>query len=175
MRSVIARWVEAEVIRRKQMGVSFHAIAEQLTQIGRGEAEPLVAFPPGLVFPPDYRINENACGRAFRNGFARLPNLEAEEMRKLDTERCEDIYRGLATGIMRGEPGSGAVAIRALAHKATINGYAAPAKIEVSGPAGGAIEIEDTTAPLSEEERKERALEIAKLLRDVGALPPDKS
>ena len=42
MRSVVARWVEAETIRRKQMGLSWDMIAEQITQVGRGLAQPAV-------------------------------------------------------------------------------------------------------------------------------------
>jgi hypothetical protein len=45
-------------------------------------------------------------------------------MRRLDTERIEDIYRGLVPGIMRGEPASCSAAVRSLEHKARINGYA---------------------------------------------------
>jgi|SRR5208282_4167855 len=129
MRSVIARWVEAETIRRKQMGFSFQAIAEQITQVGRGEAQPLIPFTLGMTFPPDYSVSYRAAAKAFSRAFARMPALEAEEMRRLDTERCEDIYRGLAPGIMRGDPPSGSVAIRALEHKARINGYGAVQEI----------------------------------------------
>jgi hypothetical protein len=134
MRSVIARWVEAETIRRKQMGFSFHAIAEQITQVGRGEAQPLIPFTPSMAFPPDYIVSYRATAKAFSRAFARMPALEAEEMRRLDTERCEDIYRGLAPGIMRGDPPSGSVAIRALEHKARINGYIAVQEIGIGSP-----------------------------------------
>jgi hypothetical protein len=125
MRSVVARWVEAETIRRKQMGLSWDMIAEQITQVGRGLAQPLVSFPAGIRFAPDYSITYRGVAKAFNNGFRRMPNLEVEQMRRLDTERCEDIYRGLVPGIMRGEPPAGTTAVRALEHKARINGYAA--------------------------------------------------
>ncbi len=123
MRSVIARWVEAETLRRKQVGFSFSLIAEHLTAIGRGEAQPMVPFPDGIEFPTGYSITYRAAAKAFSLAITRAPTLEVEQMRRIDTERIEDIYRGLVTGIMRGEPPSGSVAVRALEHKARINGY----------------------------------------------------
>jgi hypothetical protein len=123
MRSLIARWVEAETIRRKQMGFSFCAIADQITAVGRGQAQPMVSFPLGIEFPPDYSITYRAAAKAFEIAFNRQPRLEVEQMRRLDSDRCEDIYRGLLPGIIRGDPPSGSVAVRALEHKARINGY----------------------------------------------------
>ena len=43
-RTVRGRWVEAEVIARKRRGISFEAIAEQITQIGRGQLQPFVVL-----------------------------------------------------------------------------------------------------------------------------------
>ncbi len=163
MRSVIARWVEAETIRRKQMGFPFQAIAEQITQIGRGEAQPLVPFTPGMAFPPDYSVSYRAAAKAFSKAFTRLPSLEAEEMRRIDTERCEDIYRGLVPGITRGDPASGATAIKALEHKARINGYASAQEIGL-GSSTFSIDIHlGETAP------------EPKPAIDVTSLPPDKN
>ena len=65
----------------------------------------------------------------------RAPALAVEDMRRLDTERCEDIYRGLAPGIMRGHPASGSVAIRALEHKAKISGYSVVQEVGKSSSA----------------------------------------
>jgi len=39
-----ARWVEAEVIHLKRMALSFDAIAEQITRVGRGQAQQLPRF-----------------------------------------------------------------------------------------------------------------------------------
>jgi hypothetical protein len=64
----------------------------------------------------------------FSKRLSRLPNLKADEMRRLDIEQCEDIYRGLVLDIMQGESPSGSVAVRALEHKARINGYAVEPK-----------------------------------------------
>jgi hypothetical protein len=124
MRSVIARWVEAETVRRKLMGFSFQAIADQITALGRGQTPPLIPFPDGIEFPVGYRITYRGAAKAFSLAFARVPTLEVEQMRRLDTERIEDIYRGLVPGIMRGEPASCSAAVRSLEHKARINGYA---------------------------------------------------
>jgi hypothetical protein len=129
MRSLVARWVEAETVRRKQIGFSFCAIADQLTAVGRGQGQPMIPFPPGMTLPRDYSITYRGVSKAFNNGFRRMPNLEVEQMRRLDTERCEEIYRGLVPGIMRGDPPSGTVAVRALEHKARINGYGAVQEI----------------------------------------------
>src|SRR5208283_1562933 len=89
MRSVIARWFEAETLRRKQIGFAFYAIADQLTAVGRGQAQPMIPFLPGMTFPPDYSITYRGVAKAFNNGLRRMPNLEVEQMRRLDTERCE--------------------------------------------------------------------------------------
>ena len=42
-----ARWIEAEVIHLKKMGISFEAIAEQITKVGRGQANPMLQFQKG--------------------------------------------------------------------------------------------------------------------------------
>ena len=44
-----ARWVEAETIHLKRMGLSFDAIAEQITRVGLGQAAPIVAIPEGVI------------------------------------------------------------------------------------------------------------------------------
>ena len=53
MRSLIARWVKAEIVRRKQMGFSFRAIAEQVAKIARGGALPLIPFTEGPGIPAE--------------------------------------------------------------------------------------------------------------------------
>ena len=162
MRSLIARWIEAEIVRRKQMGFSFRVIAEQVAEIARGGALPMIPFSVGLEFPPNYSVTDRACAKAFSKAFARAPVLEVEEMRRLDTERCEDIYRGLAPGIVRGDPSSGSVAIKALGHKARINGYAAVPEIG-QGPSGLKITIHmeeptDEPKPVNDLPRRTRAI-----------------
>lgn len=72
-RTQLARWVETEALRRKTLGVTtFTLIAEQLTKVGRGEAPPLVEFPAGLTFPPDYSISAVGADLADNWSVARL-------------------------------------------------------------------------------------------------------
>ena len=134
-----ARWVEAETLRLKRLGLSFDAIAEQITKIGRGEAQAMVTISDGVTFPPDYHISRQACCKAFRKAIMREPNLEAMEMRLVDTDRCEDLFLSLQAGIRKGDPRSIEVAVKVLSHKSEINGYKAPAKVEMTGKQGGPL------------------------------------
>ena len=61
-----------------------------------------MVLPEGIVFSKDYRISGRACGMAFKAAMSRQVNLEAAEMRQLDTERYEDLYRALQQGVMDG-------------------------------------------------------------------------
>jgi len=56
-RAVRARWVEAEGLRLKQMGMSYEAIAVHITEIGRGLEPPAVALLDGVTFPTNYKIS----------------------------------------------------------------------------------------------------------------------
>src|SRR5690349_21909671 len=87
-----ARWVEAETIHLKRIGLTFDAIAEQITRIGRGQAQPIVALPDSISFPADFQISRQACHKAFCKAIAREPSLAAEEFRKLDSARCEEMF-----------------------------------------------------------------------------------
>ena len=119
-----ARWVEAETIRLKCFGLtSFDAVAEQISRVGRGQAQPMVAIPDGVTFPSDYRITRQACHKAFKKAIARQPALEVAEMRKLDTMRCEEMFMHLQQGIRKGNARAVEVAVKVLDHKAKINGY----------------------------------------------------
>jgi hypothetical protein len=66
----------------------------------------------------------------------RLPNTEAAAHRKLDTERCEDLYLALQPGIRKGDAKSIDVSVRVLEHKARLNSYLGPTKVELSGGPG---------------------------------------
>lgn len=72
-----ARWVEAETLHLKRMGLSFEEIAEQITRVGRGQANPILAATAGINFPQNYSIS-----RAFRRAIAREPALAVDELRK---------------------------------------------------------------------------------------------
>jgi hypothetical protein len=141
-RSIVARWVEAETLHLKRVGMSFEMIADHIVAVARGRQQAMVPIPEHAPFAEEYRISSQAVHRAFQRGIARLPNTEAEAYRRLDTERCEDMYLSLQPGIRKGDPRSVEVGVKVLAHKAEINGYQAPAKIEMTGKDNGPLTIE---------------------------------
>src|SRR5215469_14351430 len=132
-RTLTARWIEAETLHLKQLGMSFAAIAEHVTRVAAGQEKALIEIPTEVEFSAGYCISAQAIER--------LPRTEAEAFRKLDTERCEAMILALQSGIRKGDPKSADVAVRILEYKAKINGYLAPSKHEVSGGAGTPIPI----------------------------------
>jgi hypothetical protein len=150
-----ARWIEAETVRLKQMGLSFEAIAEQITRIGRGQAQPIVAIPDKIMFPADFQISRQACHKAFRKAIAREPSLAAEEFRKLDSARCEEMFMNLQPGIRKGNPRSIEAGIKVLRHAAQINGYAAPQRHELTGKDGAPltlVQLLEAVGPISDDD-----------------------
>jgi hypothetical protein len=121
-----ARWVEAETIHLKRMGLSFEAIAEQITRVGRSQAQAMVTVPDGVKFLQDYKITRQACHQAFRKAISREPALEVEELRRLDNARSEEMYLNLQPVIRKGNTRAVEVGLKVLEHVAKINGYAAP-------------------------------------------------
>ena len=132
-RSIIARWVETETLHVKQLGMSFQAIADHIVGVAQGSQKAFVAVPQDIHFPDGYRISLQAVHRAFRRAIVRLPNAEAAELRKLDSERLEEMLLSLQAGIRQGDPRSIEVGVRVLTHKAELNGYKSPARVEMSG------------------------------------------
>jgi hypothetical protein len=141
-RSIIARWIETETLHLKRLGMGYQAIADHITGVAHGDQKPIVPVPQDIEFPEGYRISMQAVHRALRRGIDRLPNAEAVELRKLDTERCEDMFLSLQPGIRKGDPRSVEVGVKVLAHEAEINGYKAPARVEMTGKDGGPLTIE---------------------------------
>jgi hypothetical protein len=134
------------------MGLSFDAIAEQISRVARAEAQAMVAIPQGVTFPPDYTISRQACHEAFRKAIAREPALEVEEFRKLDTVRCEDLFMNLQPAIRKGNARAVEVGIKVLDHTAKINGYGAPQKHELTGKDGKPltlVQLLEATGPIS--------------------------
>jgi hypothetical protein len=131
-----ARWIEAETIHLKRMGLSFEAIAEQISRVGRGQAQALVDIPAGLTFPFDYTISRQACHKAFKKAIAGEPSLELAEFRKLDTERAEEMLLNLQPAIRKGNPRAIEVGVKLLDHTAKIHGYASPQKHQLTGKDG---------------------------------------
>src|SRR5258708_5700557 len=148
-----AQWVESEAMRLKRNGFSYEAIAEQITQVGRGQKVPVTPLPEGAYFPPDYRITAMGCHKATRRALRRAPTQEANEMRRFDTDRCEDMYLFLTPGIRQGDPQSVRAAVNVLAHKAAINGYKS-AEIEVRvapGPSWSSVMPNEQSVALYKE------------------------
>jgi hypothetical protein len=151
-----ARWVEAETISLKRMGLySFETIAEQISRVGRHQAQALVEMPAGLTFPPDYTISRQACHKAFKKAIAREPSLELEEFRKLDTERAEEMLLNLQPAIRKGNPRAIEVGLKLLDHNAKIQGYASPQRHELTGKDGQPLtmlEVLKVIGPIPDED-----------------------
>ena len=148
-----AQWVEMEAMRLKRNAFSYEAIAERITQVGRGQKEPVTPLPEGIRFPPDYQITAMGCHKAVRRALRRAPTLEADEMRCFDTDRCEEMYLFLTPGIRQGDPQSVRAAVSVLAHKAAINGYKS-AEIEVRvapGPSWSSVLPKEQSVALFKE------------------------
>jgi hypothetical protein len=70
----------------------------------------------------------------------RQPAINAEVYRKEDTARSEEMYLKLQPGISKGDPRHIDTAMRVLAHKAKLNGYAIePEQVSNSGGTGLSI------------------------------------
>lgn len=151
-----ARWVEAETLSLKRMGLySFETIAEQISRVGRHQAQALVEMPAGLTFPPDYAISRQACHKAFKKAIAREPSLELEEFRKLDTERTEQMLLNLQPAIRKGNPHAIEVGLTLLDHTAKIQGYASPQRHELTGKDGQPLtmlEVLKVIGPIPDED-----------------------
>jgi hypothetical protein len=150
-----ARWVETETVHLKRMGLSFEAIADQITRVGRGQATAMVAISDSLTFPPDYKISRQACHKAFTRAVAREPALAVDELRKLDSARSEEMWMNLQPGIRKGNPRSIEVGVKVLDHTARIQGYAAAQKHELTGRDGKPltlVHLLNEVGPIAEEE-----------------------
>jgi hypothetical protein len=152
-----ARWVEAEVIHLKRMGLSLEAISEQVTRVGRGQAQAITPIPDGLSFPLDYQISRQACHKAFRKAIAREPSLAVEEFRKLDSARSEEMFLNLQQGIRKGNPRAIEVGIRLLDHSAKVHGYAVPQRHELTGKDGQPltlVQLLEAVGPITNEDKE---------------------
>jgi hypothetical protein len=132
-RVVIARWVEAETLQLKRLGMGYQAIADRIGGVARGQQNAVAPLPSELQFPDGYRISTQAVHRAFKRAIVRLPNAEAAELRKLDSERLDEMLLSLQLGIRKGDPRSIEVAVKLLTHKAELNGYKEPTRLKVTG------------------------------------------
>ncbi len=131
-RSLLARWVEAETLHLKRLGMAYQAIAVHIVDVAQGRQKAMVPVTEGVLFPGDYRISMQAVHRAFRRAIVRLPNAEAAELRKLDSERLDEMLLSLQPGIRQGDPRSIEVGVRVVVHKAELNGYKVPARMDMT-------------------------------------------
>jgi len=121
--------------------------------VGLGQRVAVTALPEGIAFPPDYKITAMGCHAAVRRALRRAPVLEADEMRRFDTDRCEEMYLFLTPGIRQGDSQSVRAAVSVLAHKASINGYkSAETEIRVApGPNWATVLPKDQSLALFKE------------------------
>jgi len=152
-----ARWIESETLHLKRMGLSFEAIAEQITRVGRGHAQAMSTIPEGITFPPDYTITKQACHKAFRKAIAREPALDVEELRKIDNARSEEMLLNLQPSIHKGNMRAIETGVKVLAHQSKVNGYAAPQKHELTGKDGKPltlVQLLEAVGPITDEDKE---------------------
>ena len=172
-----SRWLESEVLRFKRLGFSYEAIAQQITEVGRGQRPPLTPLPEDVHFPADYKITAMGCHKAFQRALKRAPVLAADEMRRLDTDRCEDMFLSLSAGVRQGDPQSVRAAVQVLALKAAINGYKS-SELDVKVTAGSswssALSKEQTVSLFQEAIAVliEGGVTVAEMARVAGLEPP---
>ena len=148
-----SRWLEGEVLRLKRLGFSYEAIAQQITEVGRRQKAPVTPLPEDVIFAPDYKITAMGCHKALSRALKRAPTLEADEMRRLDTDRCEDMFLSLTPAIRQGDPQAVRAAVQVLALKAGINGYkSTDVEVKVApGPGWSSVLSKDQTVSLFKE------------------------
>jgi hypothetical protein len=150
-----ARWLETETVHLKKMGLSFEAIAEHITAVGRSRQQAITSIPVGMTFPADYQVSKQACHKAFKRAIGRELSLEVEDFRKLDTARCEEMFMNLQPGIRKGNVRSVEAGIKVLDHSAKINGYAAATRHELTGKDGKPltlVQLLNAIGPITDEQ-----------------------
>jgi hypothetical protein len=172
-----SRWLESEVLRLKRLGFSYEAIAQQITEVGRGQKAPLTPLSDDVTFPPDYQITAMGCQKAFSRALKRAPRLEADEMRQLDTDRCEDMFLSLTPSIRQGDPQAVRAAVQVLALKAGINGYkSSEMEVRVTpGPSWSSALGKDQTVILFKEAMTlliEHGMKIEEMTHDADLEAP---
>ncbi len=96
------------------------------------------------------------------------PNQEAEHYRKLQVQRCEDMFLALQGGIQAGDPPAVNSGIKVLSHEAEILGIEGPVKLEPAGQSGNQPRPEPLKRPPSAEEKLANAVEVMTILLKVG-------
>jgi hypothetical protein len=103
-KTIRARWTEAEVLRLKDEHLKTEAIANHITQVGRGQRQPLVPFPSGITFPPNFSFTHQAVSKAYNRAVDRIPKIDAQRLVKQIDRDLENTLCGLAPGVHNGDP-----------------------------------------------------------------------
>src|ERR1700675_1474779 len=72
-RSIIARWVEAETLHLKRLGMGYQSIADHIVEVAQGRRKAMAPVPQDAEFSDGYQISLQAVPRAFRRAIVRLP------------------------------------------------------------------------------------------------------
>ena len=122
----ITRWLEAEVLRLKQLGLSYPAIVKRIIEVSRREQRAMTPLPLGIDFPTNYKISVKGCQKAFHRALQREPTLAADELRYILMQRAEEMILALQPTVQNGEPGAILAAVRVSEFEAKINGILPP-------------------------------------------------
>jgi hypothetical protein len=136
---LITRWVEAEILRLKLLGLPFASIARQIAEVARRQKSPLTPLPPGVIFPANYRITVAACHKAFYRVLEREPRLGVRELRRLNTQRCEAMLLALQPALQKRDPRAVIAAVRVLDFQAAINNLKTRTELDDSAVIAPAI------------------------------------
>jgi hypothetical protein len=117
--------------------------------------------------------DRSGAWRAVKSALDAIPVADAEDLRKLFNERYDHLYKSLKRKIKRGDTPAVQAAAGITDKQVKLNGIEPPDRVELTGRDGKPVEVATSDLPLSDEQRKNRALEIARLLREVGALPDE--
>jgi hypothetical protein len=118
------------------------------------------------------------CHKALSRALKRAPTIKADEMRRLDTDRCEDMFLSLSPAIQKGEPQAvRAAAVQVLALKAGINVYkSSEMEVKVApGPSWSTTLTNDQTVSLFKEAMTlliEGGIRIEEMTRVAGLKVP---
>lgn len=72
---------------------------------------------------------------------AREPSISADQLRKLDAARCEELYMNLQPAVRKGNPRAVEACVKVLRHSAQLFGYNMPQRHEVTGRDGKPLTI----------------------------------
>jgi hypothetical protein len=174
---LIAQWVKAQVVRLQAKGMTFERIAAELTAAGNGRGTTITddrrASANGIGRPqfwPGYSITAMGCHKAWKAALSSQVSLAVDELRSVDNQRLDQLFMAAQPGVLRGDPQAINTAIRVLRHKARLNGYSAPEKVEheVDGAfemPPGAVEFEQILDALS----PEKQTQLVELLKEAKA------